>query len=160
MTLPNKSGPSNAGLNKSGPNKTSPSHAGIDPGDSGLNVVMLRGRLSRPAELRVLPSGDRLVALELSVRRPGGKTESVPVVWHDAPAVAEALDVDQAVMVLGRVRRRFFRSGGATQSRTEVVAETVIPARQARLRRPPRESPGRKGAAGKCFHYAGGLWAG
>ncbi len=49
---------------------------------------MLRGRLSRPAELRVLPSGDRLVALELSVTQPGVKAESVPVVWHDAPAQA------------------------------------------------------------------------
>jgi single-strand DNA-binding protein len=33
-------------------------------------------------------------------------------------------------VVTGRVRRRFFRSGGATASRTEVVAERVIPARQ------------------------------
>lgn len=108
----------------------SPSGAG-----TGLNVVMLKGRLSRPAELRVLPSGDRLVALELSVARPGAKTESVPVVWHDAPAMAEALDVDQPVVVLGRVRRRFFRAGGSTQSRTEVVAEVVTPARQAKRAR-------------------------
>ncbi len=111
-----------------------------EQGESGLNIAMLRGRLSRPAELRVLPSGDRLVALELSVppsegRTAGGRTESVPVVWHDAPAVAEALDVGQAVVVLGRVRRRFFRAGGATQSRTEVVAEAVIPARQAKRAR-------------------------
>ena len=103
--------------------------------DSGLNIVMLRGRLSRPAELRVLPSGDRLVALELSIAGAGAKTESVPVVWHDPPAAAQALDVDQAVVVLGRVRRRFFRAGGATQSRTEVVAETVIPAGQAKRAR-------------------------
>jgi single-strand DNA-binding protein len=103
-------------------------------------VVVLKGRLSRPAELRVLPSGDRLVALELSIpgagtRAAGPRTESVPVVWHDAPAAAEALDVDQAVVVLGRVRRRFFRAGGATQSRTEVVAESVVPARQAKRAR-------------------------
>ena len=30
-----------------------------DDAPAGLNLVMLRGRLSRPAELRVLPSGDR-----------------------------------------------------------------------------------------------------
>ena len=30
-----------------------------------MNVVTLRGRLSRPAEERTLPSGDRLVQLEL-----------------------------------------------------------------------------------------------
>jgi hypothetical protein len=30
------------------------------------------------------------------------------------------------------VRRRFFRAGGATSSRTEVVADTVLPGRQAK----------------------------
>ena len=29
--------------------------------------------------------------------------------------------------MVGRVRRRFFRVGGSTQSRTEVVAEKVLP---------------------------------
>jgi single-strand DNA-binding protein len=104
-------------------------------GSPGVNVVLLRGRLSRPAELRVLPSGDRLVAMEVSVNRQGQKTEGVPVVWHEAPAAAETLDVDQAVVVLGRVRRRFFRAGGYTQSRTEVVAEGVVPTRQAKRAR-------------------------
>jgi len=113
----------------------SKSHNDDEKVHSGLNIVMLRGRLSRPAELRVLPSGDRLVALELSIAGAGAKTESVPVVWHDPPAAAQDLDVDQAVVVLGRVRRRFFRAGGATQSRTEVVAETVIPARQVKRAR-------------------------
>ena len=95
-----------------------------------MNVVVLQGRLSRPSQVRVLPSGDRLVALELSVPREGARTESVPVVWHQAPPSAESLDVDHEVVVVGRVRRRFFRAGGATQSRTEVVAEAVVPARQ------------------------------
>jgi len=30
------------------------------------------------------------------------------------------------VVVTGRVRRRFYRAGGATQSRTEVVAHAVV----------------------------------
>ena len=34
------------------------------------------------------------------------------------------------LVVVGTVQRRFFRVGGATQSRTEVVAESVIPARR------------------------------
>jgi hypothetical protein len=32
--------------------------------------------------------------------------------------------------VVGRVRRRFYRAGGATASRTELVAERVAPVRQ------------------------------
>jgi hypothetical protein len=51
------------------------------------------------------------------------------VVWDDAPARALDLDVDAEVVVAGRVRRRWFRSAGATQSRTEVVAVEVLPAR-------------------------------
>jgi hypothetical protein len=38
-------------------------------------------------------------------------------------------------VVVGRVRRRFFKTPGGTQSRTEVVAEAVIPARQAKRAR-------------------------
>src|SRR4051812_46049945 len=91
-----------------------------------MNVVTLRGRLSRPAEARTLPSGDRLVQLELTVARPGDKAESVPVVCFDAPAAVSTLDVNDEVLVLGRVRRRFFRTDGGTQSRTEVVADQVV----------------------------------
>src|SRR4051794_9898258 len=97
-----------------------------------MNVVVLVARLSRPAEERVLPSSDRLVQFELTVAREGTKAESVPVVWFDAPASASALDVDEEVLVVGRVRRRFFRSAGSTQSRTEVVADMVVPTRQAK----------------------------
>jgi len=61
-----------------------------------------------------------------------GRAESVPVVWYDAPASAEDLDVDERVVVVGRVRRRFFNAGGSTQSRTEVVADAVVRARQGR----------------------------
>ena len=96
------------------------------------NVAILVGRLARPAEERELPSGDRLVAYEVTVPRESGRAESVPVVWFDAPAAAGALDVDEKVVVVGRVRRRFFQAGGSTQSRTEVVADAVVPTRQAK----------------------------
>ncbi len=95
-----------------------------------MNMVTLLGRLSRPAEQRLLPSGDRLVALEVTLNGPEGKDETVPVVWFDAPASATSLDTGRSVMVVGRVRRRFYRANGTTQSRTEVVAETVVPANQ------------------------------
>lgn len=99
-----------------------------------LNVVAIRGRLSRPAEERVLPaSGDRLVGLDLTVKREGAeKAESVPVVWHDPPAAAAALDAGDEVVVVGHVARRFFKAGGLTQSRTEVIAHCVVPVRSAK----------------------------
>jgi single-strand DNA-binding protein len=99
------------------------------------NVVAVVGRLARPAETRELPSGDRLVAYEVSVARAGERAEVVPVVWVGAPAAAADLDVDEVVIAVGRVRRRFFRAGGVTQSRTEVVAEAVVPVRHAKRAR-------------------------
>lgn len=91
-----------------------------------FNVVFLQGVLARPAQDVVLPSGDRLVALEVTVRRPDGPAEPVPVQWPAAPAWMSTLDAGTEVAVLGRVRRRFFRAGGLTQSRTEVVATRVV----------------------------------
>ena len=94
-----------------------------------MNVCILQGRLTRPPEQRVVGDGRPLVTYEVAIDRPEGGTESVPVVWEAAPAVAVDLDVETEVVVVGRVRRRWFRSGGATQSRTEVVAEGVVPRR-------------------------------
>ncbi len=89
-----------------------------------MNIVILRGTLTRPAEQRELPSGDILVAYDVRVVREDGPAESVPVVWSP-PAGRGLLDAGEEVVVTGRVRRRFYRVGGATQSRTEVVAEAV-----------------------------------
>jgi single-strand DNA-binding protein len=96
-----------------------------------MNVVILRGVLSRPAEQRVLPSGDTLIAYEVRTANVPGPAESVPVVWPAAPERA-LFSEGQAVVVTGRVRRRFYRAAGATQSRTEVVADAVIRASDVR----------------------------
>lgn len=95
-----------------------------------VNVAVLRGRLSRPATSRLLPSGDRLATFEVTVEQAGLRAETVPVVWFDAPASVAGLDVGEPVVAVGRVRRRFFRVGERTESRTEVVADRVVPVRQ------------------------------
>jgi len=96
-----------------------------------MNITVVTGHLSRPPERRTLPSGDELVSYDVTVPRADERAESVPVVWPGAPASATDLQPGDLVVVLGRVRRRFFRAGGATQSRTEVLAERVVPARRA-----------------------------
>src|SRR3954447_12574996 len=95
-----------------------------------LNIVAIRGRLSRPAEERVVPStGERVVGLDLTVRREGEtRADSVPVVWYEPPAAASNLAEGDEVVIVGHVSRRFFRAGGGTQSRTEVVAHAIAPA--------------------------------
>ena len=53
---------------------------------------------------------------------------------------SQELDAGDEIVAFGRVRRRFFRSGGGTASRVEIEAEHVVAARdrrrvQASLRR-------------------------
>ena len=96
----------------------------------GTNLSILVGVLSRDADLRPLPSGVSILGLELSVRGDGRPAESVPVAWPDAPPTAVGWRAGEEVLVIGRIRRRFFRAGGSTQSRTEVVATVVVPTRR------------------------------
>ena len=101
----------------------------------GTNIVILRGRLSRMPEHRVLASGSVLLTADLTICPIEGSSETVPVVWFDPPAQALRLDDGDDVVAIGRVRRRFFRSAGATLSRTEVVASSITTARSsARIR--------------------------
>ncbi len=92
--------------------------------ESQVNVAVIRGTLSSDPRIRVLPSGSVVVNYELTaVGRPGERA-SVPVTWID-PSRPPALRAGDEVVAVGFVRRRFFRAGGLTQSRTEVVAELV-----------------------------------
>ena len=98
---------------------------------SERNLVVLRGALTAEPRTRELPSGSVLSQFDVTTRDDGG-TQSVPVAWFDPPAMVGDLDAGVEVLVVGSVRRRFFRAGGATQSRTEVVAAKVVPARRGR----------------------------
>jgi single-strand DNA-binding protein len=98
---------------------------------SERNLVVLRGTLAAEPRTRELPSGSVLSQFDVTTRDAGG-TQSVPVAWFDPPASVAELTAGADLVVLGSVRRRFFRAGGATQSRTEVVAEKVVAARRGR----------------------------
>lgn len=97
-----------------------------------VNLAVLRGTCSGPAEVRELDSGTRLAAF--SVRVPGLEgTTSVPVtVWTPARAVEDLAEGDP-VTVVGRVRRRFFRRpDGGPGTRVDVEAERVVVGRDRR----------------------------
>ena len=98
---------------------------------SGTNVTVLVGHLGRAPEVRTLPSGDRVLSLELSIRPSGAAAESVPIAWYDPPEPAVLWIAGEELLVVGRTRRRFYRAQGCTQSRTEVVATSVTPTRKA-----------------------------
>ena len=92
------------------------------------NDVVLRGRLSAPAEHKTLPSGDSLVTWRLIVRRPeprarGQSVDVLTCITYDKTLqrrVAAWLAGD-VVEVEGALQRRFWRTaGGGTASVTEV----------------------------------------
>jgi single-strand DNA-binding protein len=89
------------------------------------NVAVVQGQLSGVPRRRELPSGSVLVELDVTTRGQGGSW-SVPVAWFDPEPLADSLQEGEAVVVVGYVRRRFFRAGAVTQSRTEVVAVRVL----------------------------------
>jgi single-strand DNA-binding protein len=92
------------------------------------NVVLLRGRVSSEPRVRELPSGSAIVNLEVTTLV-DDVSVSVPVVVERATVECGSGD---EVLVVGTVRRRFFRAGGATQSRTEVLADKVVRASRTR----------------------------
>lgn len=100
-----------------------------EPRSSDANIVVLRGTVAAEPVLRELPTGSvfeatihtHVVLVQSAVREP------VPVVWDVAVATAHAGDT---VVVRGRVRQRFFRSGGLTVARTEVVASEIVSVRR------------------------------
>jgi hypothetical protein len=100
-----------------------------------VNAVLVRGQLAADAQRRDLASG--AVQLSADVVTGDGTTRAtVPVVWFDPPPGSWAAGDD--VVVCGAVRRRFFRVGAATQSRTEVVVATMAPADRRTARRAAR----------------------
>src|SRR3712207_3798707 len=99
-------------------------------GEPGTNTVRLRGRVSTAAEERELPSGTTIATVRLSVLR-----EATPMTtgsrqrhdWVDCAAwggrarrTVAGWRAGDVVEVEGALRRRFYRGGGATNTRLEV----------------------------------------
>jgi len=105
--------------------------AAIDPVPP-CNRVVLSGTITADPVRRPLPSGSSVLSLQVSVDRNRGRADSVPVSLFDPSPSLDSLHAGQAVVVVGRVARRFFRAGERTQSRTDVQAERIVPANHRR----------------------------
>ena len=95
-----------------------------------MNVTVLCGTLSSDPVWRTLPSGSVVVSLEVTTDSDFETRSTVPVSVVDRTRVRELvrLSAGDGLVVIGESRRRFYRAGGATGSRTEVRARLVIPA--------------------------------
>lgn len=108
------------------------------PGPDVRNEVSLAGRVSAPAQERVLPSGDSVWTFRVILDRPEGRRARAGVdviecaVWGGRPrASAPALKAGDVVEVGGALRRRFFRAAGAAASRVEVEVASLRVIRRA-----------------------------
>lgn len=100
-----------------------------------MNVVVLRGTLPRDPELRQLKSGSCVLNFDVTTREVEGRAETAPVAWIEPPAAATSYGAGDDVVVVGTVRRRFFRTPSGIASRTEVVADQVMKASHAKRAR-------------------------
>lgn len=104
----------------------------VDQSGNSFNLAIVRGLVSAEVTISELPSGRVVHNFEVKTTR-GGERQVVPVAWHD-PVRPPRLSRGDEVIVAGTVRRRWFRAGGGSQSRTEVVADNVGRVGSARAR--------------------------
>jgi single-strand DNA-binding protein len=93
------------------------------------NVAVLVGAIAREPEVRELTDGTTVVELDVKVTIEGAPSMTVPVSW---PGAVTPFAPGTEVVVVGRVRRRFYRAGGGTVSRTDVLADSVVVASSAK----------------------------
>jgi single-strand DNA-binding protein len=99
------------------------------------NLVVLTGTVTSDPTRRSLRSGVDVVNFDVATSV-DGETASVPVAWYDPrDSAVSSFEPGEEIVVVGSVRRRFFRVGGQTQSRTEVVVATLVPTRRAKSTR-------------------------
>ena len=92
-----------------------------------MNVAVVRGHVLAAPNERRLGSGEFAPSFDVVTESDAGRL-TVPVNW--VTTVKTLIAEGDDVVVIGRVRRRFFQAGGAAQTRTELLAESVIAARR------------------------------
>lgn len=108
------------------PRSASPATTAVAPAPTTeLNIAAALGTITNDPVVRELPSGSALLSMSVTVRSSTSASTSLPIVWFDPPAKAQRLKKGDHVLAVGRLSRRFFRAGGSTQSRTELVAERI-----------------------------------
>lgn len=91
-----------------------------------MNVAIVQGRVKGDPDRRSAQDGTLLLSFDVVVAVADGPNQQVPVTWAGPGGRAPTVDAGMTVTVVGKVLRRFYRSGGQTLSRTDVRAERVV----------------------------------
>lgn len=90
-----------------------------------MNVVVLRGQVAATPQWFDTRDGVRIAGFELVVDSGFGR-ERVPVSYADPPTWVADLNAEDPLVVRGRVRKRFVRSGASVRPFTDVVVEQAV----------------------------------
>ena len=96
--------------------------------DLSLNDLLLRGRVSAPATVKELPSGDKVVEFRLIVSRidrDGVDTLDIAAWSGKTRKTALSLKDDEWIEVSGSVHRRFWQSPAGLASRWQIQASEI-----------------------------------
>jgi single-strand DNA-binding protein len=103
-----------------------------DEGFEPCNEVLLVGRVSAPASLKELPSGDKVVEFRVIVDRRSSRgkkreVDTLDIAAWSASARKSALSVkaEEWIEVQGAVRRRFWQAPHGLASRWQVEALSI-----------------------------------
>ncbi|CAB4774389.1 unannotated protein [freshwater metagenome] len=96
--------------------------------DLSLNDLLLRGRVSAPATVKELPSGDKVVEFRLIISRldrEGVDTLDIAAWSGKSRKTALSLKSDEWIEVSGSVHRRFWQSPSGLASRWQIEATEI-----------------------------------
>lgn len=96
--------------------------------DLSLNDLLLRGRVSVPATVKELPSGDKVVEFRLIITRidrDGVDTLDIAAWSGKTRKTALSLKSDEWIEVSGSVHRRFWQSPAGLASRWQIEASEI-----------------------------------
>ena len=104
-----------------------------DPLVGSFNLAAVRGALTTEVRISELATGSVVHNFEVKTAD-GEAVHVVPVAWYD-PVRPPRLQRGDEVVVVGALRRRWFRAGASSQSRTELMASCVARSSSTRAQR-------------------------
>ena len=96
--------------------------------DLSLNDLLLRGRVSAPANIKELPSGDKVVEFRLIIThtdREGVDTLDIAAWSAKSRRSALSLKAEEWVEISGSIHRRFWQGPTGVASRWQVEAVEI-----------------------------------
>ncbi len=91
-----------------------------------MNLCILRGLVAGEPRIVELASGQTALSFDVRVQIDGHSAPSVPVEWTGVASRMPKVVANAPIAVVGTVARRFYRAGGAIQTRVYVAPQRIV----------------------------------